>query len=400
MTIRVLRLGTKSRLRKGVMSLFCEVSVVVAIFCCPSFQSAYAESLDTREELGSALFSDRNLSFSRKQNCMSCHSPELAFTDPRALGEIQGAISRGGDGRSLGDRNSPTLSYAHMTPPFHILGDREAVGGMFWDGRAESLETQVGDPILNPVEMGMPDKGSVVSRLRENPDYQAAFSALFGDDVLADTPKAFAALRSAITAFLRTPEFSPFDSKYDRSLRGEAPLSDTEIRGHDLFFSKDGSGCNRCHSSAAVAGVHGEAFTNFGYVNLGVPKNTTVRRLNRSDAQRIDHGLMENPAAKGSEFDGKFKVPTLRNVAVTGPYMHNGVFQELRTAILFHQRYSTSDIAKTNPETGNRWDAPEVETNVVEADLRAQTLADSDIDALIAFLKTLTDRRYKVLVAN
>jgi cytochrome c peroxidase len=382
------------------MSFFCEVSVVVAISCCPFFQSTRAESLGTREELGSALFSDRNLSFSRKQNCMSCHSPELAFTDPRALGEIQGAVSRGGDGRSFGDRNSPTLSYAHMTPPFHIFGDREASGGMFWDGRARTLEDQVRDPIVNPVEMGMPDDASIVSRLRESADYRAAFAALFGDDVLTNTPRAIAALKSALAAFLRTREFSPFDSKYDRSLRGEATLSDTEIRGRDLFFSKDGSGCNRCHSSAAVAGVRGEAFTNFGYVNLGVPKNATVRRLNRSDAQRIDHGLMENPAAKRSGFDGKFKVPTLRNIAVTGPYMHNGVFQELRTAILFHQRYSASDIAKTNPETGNRWDAPEVETNVADADLRAQTLADSDIDALIAFLKTLTDRRYEVLVAN
>lgn len=81
--------------------------------------------------------------------------------------------------------------------------------------------------------------------------------------------------------------------------------------------------------------------------------------------------------------------------------MHNGVFQELRTAILFHQRYSASDIAKTNPESGTRWDKPEVEANVAEiADLGDQTLADSDIDALVAFLKALTDRRYEALVAN
>lgn len=399
MTARAERLAMAHWLRRSIVSVCCYATAMAAAAWCFPFQSAHAESLNTREELGEALFSDRNLSFSRKQNCMSCHSPELAFTDPRVLGELQGAVSRGGDGRSFGDRNSPTLNYIHTTPPFHISATHEAIGGMFWDGRARTLEDQVRDPIVNPVEMGMPDDASIYSRLRENADYRTAFAALFGDDVLADTPKAIAAIKSALAAFLSTPKFSPFNSKYDRSLRGEATLSETEARGRDIFFSKDGAGCNRCHSSA-VAGARDEMFTNFGYFNLGVPQNAVVRRLNDSKAQRIDHGLMENPAAVRADFEGKFKVPTLRNVAITGPYIHNGVFQELKTAVLFHLRFSDSAIAKANPETRSDWGMPEVAANLAAADLGVQTLTGADVDALVAFLKTLNHQNYENLLAN
>lgn len=398
MMVRVERLTIARWLRRSIACLYFCAAIAAAAASCIPLQSAQAENLKTREKLGEALFSDRNLSFSRKQNCVSCHSPELAFTDPRVLGEIQGAVSRGGDGRSLGDRNSPTLVYIRTTPAFHISPAREAVGGMFWDGRAGTLEDQVRDPILNPVEMAMPDEASIVARLRENADYRAAFAALYGEDALTSTPKAIAALKSALAAFLSTPEFAPFTSKYDRSLRGEASLSETEARGRDLFFSNDGAGCNRCHASAA-AGARDEVFTNFGYFNLGVPRNAVARRLNDSKPQRVDHGLMENPVAAHGEFDGKFKVPTLRNVAITGPYMHNGVFQDLKTAVLFHLRSSDTAIAKTNPETGSVWDNPEVSANIATS-AGSRSLSSSDVDALLAFLKTLTDRKYENLLSQ
>ena len=331
---------------------------------------------------------------------MSCHSPELAFTDPRVLGDIQGAVSRGGDGHSLGDRNSPTLTYALMTPALHTSPDHQAVGGMFWDGRAKTLEEQVRDPILNPLEMGMPDEDAVVSRLRTNDDYKKAFTAIFGSDVLADTPKAFSAMEHALAAYLRSSEFASFDSRYDRSLRGEVVLTSTESKGRDLFFSNDRNGCSACHSSATVSGAPNDAFTNFRYYNLGVPKNVTVRKANGSGDQRIDHGLLQNPAILDPAFDGKFKVPTLRNVAVTGPYMHNGAFQNLRTAVLFHQRFSKTSLAGTNPETGTTWDSAEVSANIDIAKLEAQSLTAEDVDAIIAFLKALTDQRYEVLTGN
>jgi cytochrome c peroxidase len=109
---------------------------------------------------------------------------------------------------------------------------------------------------------------------------------------------------------------------------------------------------------------------------------------------------MENPAAVRTDFEGKFKVPTLRNVAITGPYMHNGAFQELKTAVLFHLRFSDSAIAKANPETRSDWGVPEVTANLAAADLGAQTRTSTDVDALVAFLKTLTDQNYENLVAN
>ncbi|MBS0240024.1 MAG: c-type cytochrome [Proteobacteria bacterium] len=379
---------------------FFRVGIAAILAIVATCQSLQADSFRTETELGRALFADRNLSFSRKQNCVSCHSPELAFTDPRVLGDIQGAVSRGGDGHSLGDRNSPTLTYALMTPALHISSSHEPIGGMFWDGRAKTIEEQVRDPILNPLEMGMPDEDTVVSRLRANADYREAFTAIFGSDVLADTPKAFSAMEHALAAYLRSSDFASFDSKYDRSLRGEVALSSIESKGRDLFFSNDRSGCSACHSSTPVSGAPNDAFTNFRYYNLGVPKNLTVRRANGGGVLRIDHGLLQNPATIDPAFDGKFKVPTLRNVAVTGPYMHNGVFQDLRTAVLFHQRFSKTSIAETNPETGAKWDSAEVGANIDIAKLEAQSLTAEDVDAIIAFLKTLTDQRYEVLSGN
>lgn len=392
---RSIAVACKSR-RWAFIGFLAATSIATAVASRP----VEAASLRTPIELGRALFADRNLSFSRKQNCVSCHSPELAFTDPRALGGVQGAVSRGGDGHSLGDRNSPTLSYIMMTPPFHISAEHTAAGGMFWDGRARTITDQVRVPILNPIEMGMPNEASVVARLRESADYQAAFPEIFGPGVLDDTPKAFAALQTALASYLKTSDFAPFDSRYDKSLRGEAALSQNETKGRDLFFAAGGAGCSRCHSSAGVADSRNDAFTNFRYYNLGVPENVVVRRLNGSAAQRVDHGLMQNPAAHAPIYDGAFRVPTLRNIAVTGPYMHNGAFQDLRTAVLFHLRFSDGSVGKINPETGAAWNAPEDGANLATYDLKARPLSDADVDALIAFLKTLTDRAYESLVDN
>ncbi|MBS0252493.1 MAG: c-type cytochrome [Proteobacteria bacterium] len=389
-----------SAYRAGRRLVFIGVMAAASVASAAIFRTAAAESLRTPIELGRALFGDRNLSLSRKQNCVSCHSPELAFTDPRALGDVQGAVSRGGDGLSLGDRNSPSLTYVMMTPSFNLSAQNAAIGGMFWDGRARTIMDQVREPILNPIEMGMPDEASVVARLLESTEYRAAFPAIFGPRVLESTPKAFAALQTALAAYLKTTDFAPFDSKYDRSLRGEASLSPNEAKGRDLFFNTDGAGCSRCHSSVGVSGSHHDAFTNFRYFNLGVPENISVRAQNGSDVRRVDHGLMQNPEANVAAFDGEFKVPTLRNVAITGPYMHNGVFQELRTAVLFHLRFSESDGSKVNPETNSEWRRPEVASNIARAQLGMRMLSDADIDAIVAFLKTLTDKSYERLISN
>jgi cytochrome c peroxidase len=359
-------------------------------------------SLDSVEKLGGALFSDVNLSKNRSQACVSCHSPQLAFTDPRETPNVGGAVSIGDDGRSLGDRNAPTAAYASLAPDFHFKADGKPAGGLFLDGRAKTLEEQAGGPPLNPIEMGMPDKASVVARLKENPAYVAAFGALFGANVLDDSEQGYGAMSKAIAAFERTADFSPFDSKYDRYLRGEAKLTEQEELGRVLFFSSQFTNCSECHRSNAQGGTEKELFSNFEYHNIGIPTNHAVRAANGSKAGHVDHGLLANSAVTDQAFDGRFKVPTLRNVAVTGPYMHNGVFKDLRTTVLFYNKYNSRNPKRQiNPETGAQWEEPEVPANLSMKELESgPALEDKRVDALVAFLKTLTDRRYEPLLDN
>ncbi len=374
-------------------------TVVAASLLLPAAtraQSAAQPAIGTIQKLGRALFADRNLSFTRTQSCVSCHSPDLAFTDPKELGKIEGAVSVGADGHSFGDRNSPTAAYAAFGPEFHIAADGEPAGGFFWDGRAQTLEEQAGGPPLNPVEMGMPDKPGVAARIKEEPRLVEAFQSLFGPAVLEDPEKAYEAMTKAIAAYERTADLSPFNSKYDRSLRGQATLTAAETQGRDLFFAR--SSCGSCHLSNPGGFSEKEVFTNFKYYNLGTPQNRNVRALNGSKPGFIDAGLAANPATPGAAYEGRFKVPTLRNVAITGPYMHNGLFKELRTVLAFHQRLSAGG-PQTNPETGQPWDSPEVPANLASARLKeVPALNEPETAALIAFLKTLTDQRYERLL--
>uniref|UniRef100_UPI0033417CA3 cytochrome-c peroxidase n=1 Tax=Paracoccus sp. TaxID=267 RepID=UPI0033417CA3 len=134
-------------------------------------------------QLGQRLFHDVALSRGGTQSCATCHDPEHAFTDPRE-GAAGRAVSLGDDGMSYGDRNTPTLNYAALSPVFHRDDKGRYKGGQFWDGRADDLEDQAGQPMLNPVEMAMVDKAAVVGRWREDPAYRESFAALFGPDAL------------------------------------------------------------------------------------------------------------------------------------------------------------------------------------------------------------------------
>lgn len=347
------------------------------------------------EALGERLFFDVNLSANRTQSCASCHDPAAGFADPR------GMASQGDDGVSLGDRNAPTASYAALTPEFHRNADGDWIGGQFLDGRAATLEEQAGGPPLNPIEMGMPDKASVLARLREDPVYVAAFATLFGNAVLEDVEQGYAAMIEAIAAFERTDLFSPFDSKYDRFLRGEAILTLQEEKGRQLFFSDRDANCKQCHQLAETENDPRETFTDYRYHNIGVPENRALREMNGVKKGRIDLGLGGNPkVGKDRRQIGRFRTPTLRNVAVTGPYMHNGVFEDLRTVMLFYNQFNTLDPKRrTNPETGKPFRMPQMPMTLAVKELTFGPEHDEDqIDALVAFLKTLTDARYEHLL--
>lgn len=357
------------------------------------------QDISSIERLGEALYFDTSLSKNRSQSCASCHNPEAGFVDPLP-NKAGRAVSIGDDGHSLGDRNAPTAAYARFSPAFGPSTKPGILrGGQFHDGRAASLEEQAGGPPLNPIEMGMPDKASVVARLKEKPAYVAAFTTLFGPGVFDKPETAYAAMTRAIAAFERTDAFAPFDSKYDRSLRGEYQLTEQEELGRVLFFSSQFTNCSLCHKLNSQAGSPSETFSNYEFHNIGVPANTAARAVNGVKPGTVDTGLTQNPAVKDKRQAGRFKTPTLRNIAVTGPYMHNGVFTDLRTVVLFYNKYNSLNPERLiNPETGKPFAPPEVPRNLSLKELETgPALDDKRIDALVAFLNTLTDRRYEHL---
>lgn len=363
-------------------------------------QSAEANKLaDNKEALGEALFFDVNLSQNRTQSCATCHDPAFGFVDPRETAAGR-AVSLGDDGVSLGDRNAPTAAYARFSPAFGQLSDGRYRGGQFLDGREADLQGQAGGPPLSGVEMGMPNKAAVVDRLKENGAYVFAFETLFGEGIFEDSDQAYAAMTQSIAAFEKTPEFAPFDSKYDRFLRGEVELTNQEELGRVLFFSQQFTNCNICHQLNKSQMAPNETFSNYEFHNIGIPVNAAVRQANGLASDHVDLGLLANPQVDDPSQAGKFKVPTLRNVAVTGPYMRNGLFEDLRTAVVFYNKYnSKSEAAQINPETGEPWGAPEVpETLSLEELQHGPALDDKRIDALVAFLKTPTDQRYEHLI--
>lgn len=378
------------------------VAISIAAGLAMATGAARAEGPATIEALGEALYFDTDLSKNRTQACATCHDPAAGFVDPRADRPAR-AGSLGDDGRSIGDRVAPSAAYARFSPAFARGADGKWRGGQFHDGRAADLAAQAGGPPLNPAEMGMPSKAAVVERLKEKPDYVEAFARLFGPATLADADKGYDAMARAIAAFEATERFAPFDSKYDRFLRGEAKLTDQEELGRVLFFSQQFTNCSLCHRLKGEAGVEGETFTDYSFHDIGVPENTALRAVNGVKKGTKDHGLLANPGVGGDPAqDGRFKVPTLRNVAVTGPYMHNGVFADLRTVVLFYNKYNSKSPARqVNPETGRPWGKPEIGRNLSRKELETgPALDDRRIDALVAFLKTLTDKRYEHLVKN
>ncbi|NLQ19106.1 c-type cytochrome [Marinomonas sp. M1K-6] len=349
---------------------------------------------DPKALLGSQLFFDMNLSKQRNQSCGTCHDISQAFVDKRT-DALSGAVSLGSDGHSMGSRNTPTAGYAAFSPVFHQMANGEYRGGQFLDGRASGLAQQAEGPFLNPLEMALPDGAAVIERVKENARYLNLFNTLYGQDALDDAEKGYAAITDAIAMFEKTALFMPFDSKYDRALRGEETLTPEEELGKTLFFSQQFTNCNACHQLNTSPLNRQETFSNYEYRNIGVPANPDLMAHN---GHKRDVGLLDNPTIDDPLQAGKFKVPSLRNVAVTGPYMHNGVFKDLRTVVLFYDKYN-NPTRSVNPETDQPWAEPEVAENIDWVNLqKGPALPDQRVDAIVAFLKTLTDKRYEALL--
>ncbi len=369
---------------------------VLSMVGCGSNDSA----IDSKVSLGEKLFNDVSLSRDGTQSCATCHDINHAFIDPRinktsADSQTPGAVSLGQDDIALGDRNTPSAAYMAFVPEFHF-DDAEGlfVGGQFLDGRASNLVEQAKQPFLNEVEM-QTTKEDVVAKVQEK--YRASFEALYGADIFDDTERAFNAVADSIAEFEKTDVFAPFDSKFDRVLRGETTFTDTEQRGHDLFVAEDKANCAACHPVPDInSSKQDSLFTDFTYDNLGVPKNTVVRANNGKGMSFIDNGLFDNEAVDDTELKGAFRVSSLRNIAVTGPYMHNGAFKNLSTVVHF---YNSRDVAGAlNPETNAPWETSEVDATKNTEELGDLGLTDQEINDIVAFMRTLTDERYEHLM--
>ena len=380
---------------------------------------------DTEEKLGENLFFDQNLSLDRKTSCATCHDPKHAFIDARFLKDgtdqtvfINGAFSVGDDGSALGGRNAPTAAYAMFNPTFGKNTKGIYVGGQFHDGRAATLKDQAMGPPLDGAEMMMPNKQAVIERIEENPDYIIAFKALYGDNIFDDINASYESMAKAIAKFEKTEEFAPFDSKYDRFKQcrdeGNSTVScfdsdgwtQKEKAGYALFFSEKNTNCVSCHSIDSKSEAPSkELFANFEYENIGTPRNHVAMdarvALGLQDANATFKGLggfVKNTDTDWAAHLGKTKVPTLRNIAVTAPYMNNGVFKELRTVIEFYDHMAGLGHHE-NPETGKAWGNNDHNETINHELLKAtKALPDNKIKNLEAFLRTLTDKRYEQLM--
>jgi cytochrome c peroxidase len=347
-------------------------------------------------EAGRQLFFDVRLSEPPGTACASCHDPAKAFSGDNGSGK---AVPRGSRADMLGKRNAPTLMYLASSPgPGSLQKDGKAVpsGGFFWDGRAITLADQAHGPLFSPHEMNNRDAAQLAAKVAAS-DAAPWLRRAFGDDVLAAPDRIVAAVAAALAAFEQSGTFAPFSSKFDAVLRGQARFGEQEDRGLGLFTIAQKGNCAACHTLKPDSrDPRDSLFTDFGFHALGVPRNTDVAQPGVMDLGYCDALPAESP--ERSRWCGWFKTPTLRNVALTSPYMHNGRFATLREAVAF---YATRD---THPE---RWypngekfdDLPVALRGNVDVETRPYhrrpgqrpALNDEEIDDIVAFLRTLTD---------
>lgn len=365
---------------KSIKSLLAAAVSIVLITACTTdntpLKEAYLDLPETPYKysetdnnnvatLGRVLFYDRQLSVNNSVSCSSCHKQNLAFAD-------NVAFSKGFENRVTSRNSMPIQNLGanlgffpggsgifpggpqeNTTDPFPGNNPSSFFGSevLFWDGRESSLQSMVLKPIGNHVEMGIRDMDDLSKKLSTIPYYKNLFLNAYGtEDITSD--RIASALRNFLISITST------NTKFDKSLTGQAQLTALESRGLDLFFKT--YDCNSCHQ---IQSPH-------GYLMAGTFSNIGL------DAEYADTGLQE--VSQRSEDAGKFKIPSLRNVSLTAPYMHDGRFNTL-DEVLNH--YSGGIAANPNLDARLRKDG---------APMRME-IPDVDKQAIIAFLNTLTD---------
>lgn len=392
--------------------------------------------LSAMAQLGQQIFYDASLSSSGKLSCASCHSPDHAYGPPN-----DGAAMFGGPTVSRqGARAVPSLTYHERGPAFSIgpdKGDDDNVidltqmaalgqnvararktagqaaaaaanivpqGGLFWDGRADTLQDQAVFPLLDPREMDGGSIEAVADKLRRA-SYAERFSGLFGARIFSNSGLLVSEAMFAVARYqLEEPSFHPFTSKFDYWLEGRAQLSESELRGLQLFNDPDKANCAGCHPSMPTRGGLPPLFTDFQYEALGAPRNAAL--ADNGDPGYFDLGVcgpQRTDLAEQTQYCGMFKTPSLRNVATRRVFFHNGVFRSLEEVLDFYNFRDTIP-EKVYPRaadgTVRKYDdlPAKYHANVDVSDppfdrhlgempaMTAQDEAD-----IIAFLKTLTD---------
>jgi cytochrome c peroxidase len=354
--------------------------------------------------LGRAIFFDTNLSVPPGTSCATCHDPAKGFAgnNGSSLG-----VARGSRPDHFAKRNTPSVLYLRFVRKFHLHWEEDAplvdaYGGFFWDGRTDSIVELVKQPLLNPDEM---NNGSAqrIAEVIAFSAYAADFRREFG--ATPNDPEAtLKGLSEAVNAYLLSPEMSPFSSRYDDFVRGRAQLTPVEALGLKLFKDSAKGGCSACHKlNDRLPDPSASLFTDYGFDAVAVPRNRALPATR--DPNYFDLGLCERAGedykSKTKEFCGGFRTPSLRNVAVRESFMHNGAFSRLRDVVAF---YATR---ATNPK---RWyrsgpifdDLPAQYRQNVNVDKapynrhegETPPLDEKEIDAIVAFLGTLTDAKF------
>jgi cytochrome c peroxidase len=364
------------------------------------------------ELLGKNLFFDK-IADPDNMSCADCHAPQVGFVGPIPGINKKGSVYPGAVPQRFGNRKPPSAAYATFAPIFHYDEDEGLfVGGNFWDGRAtgEHLGNPAADqalgPFLNPVEQNNASMLAVLMQVAGS-KYAYMWMEVWGEPLMFNTPAQISAnydrIGLAIAAYEASSEVNQFSSKFDYYLQGLVDLTPLEMQGMNLF---NGAGmCNLCHISDPGPNGEPPLFTDYTFDNLGTPKNPQNPfykmdqvylpggyPINPEGAEWIDPGLggflQTRPeyASMAAENMGKHKVPTLRNVDLrpgngfTKAYMHNGVFKSLKEVVHF---YNTRDVGM--------WPPPEVPENVNSDELGDLGLTSAEEDAIVAFMRTLSD---------
>jgi len=393
-----------------------------------------AAPLSAMAQLGKRIFFDPSLSSSGRLACASCHSPAHAYGPPGDAPAMFGGPTL----THQGVRAVPSLMYLERQPNFSIGPDNEenenvslarlaAVGrgaprapktasnaaaaanivpqgGLFWDGRADTLQQQALTPLLNPLEMDGGSVSAIVATLR-HARYADRFTQLFGDAVFATPRLAVAEALFAVGRFqIEDPSFHPYTSKFDYWLEGRARLTPAELRGYLAFNDPARANCAGCHLDQPTQDDRPPLFTDHQFEALGVPRNPALA-ANR-DPDYHDLGLCgpyRTDLAREAQYCGMFLTPTLRNVATRKVFFHNGVYRSLALVLDFYD-FRDTEPQKIYPRAADgtvaKYDdiPPQYRANVDTADPPfdrkpggSPAMTPQDERDIIAFLGTLTD---------